>query len=43
MANHITRKDEGVAVTELTDEDVKAIVALSKDERIAERVRQVPP
>lgn len=38
LANHITRRDEGVAVAELTDEDVKAIVALSKDERIGERV-----
>lgn len=39
LANHITRRDEGVAVAELTDEDVKAINALSKDERIGERVR----
>lgn len=38
LANHITRRDEGVAVAELTDEDIKAIVALSKDERIGERV-----
>lgn len=38
LANHVVRKDERVAVTELTDEDVKAIVALSKDERIGERV-----
>nr|AAM28219.1 DNA replication licensing factor [Danio rerio] len=38
LANHIARKDEGVAVAELTDEDVKAIVALSKDERIGERI-----
>lgn len=38
LANHIVRKDERVAVAELTDEDVKAIVALSKDERIGERV-----
>uniref|UniRef100_A0A8C9TYW0 DNA replication licensing factor MCM2 n=1 Tax=Scleropages formosus TaxID=113540 RepID=A0A8C9TYW0_SCLFO len=38
MANHVARKDEGVAVAELTDEDVKAIVALSKDERIGERI-----
>ncbi|KAJ8371504.1 hypothetical protein AAFF_G00307830 [Aldrovandia affinis] len=38
MANHITRKDQGVAVAALTDEDVKAIVALSKDERIGERI-----
>lgn len=40
LANHITRRDQGVAVAELTDEDVKAIVALSKDERIGERVRE---
>lgn len=39
MANHIACKDQRVAVGELTDEDVKAIVALSKDERIGERVR----
>lgn len=39
LANHITRRDEGVAVAELTDEDVKAIVTLSKDEQIGERVR----
>lgn len=38
LANHIVRKDERVAVAELTDEDMKAIVALSKDERIGERV-----
>ncbi|XP_008319492.1 DNA replication licensing factor MCM2 [Cynoglossus semilaevis] len=38
LANHISRRDEGVAVDELTDEDVKAIVALSKDERVGERI-----
>uniref|UniRef100_A0A8C7W7Q1 DNA replication licensing factor MCM2 n=1 Tax=Oncorhynchus mykiss TaxID=8022 RepID=A0A8C7W7Q1_ONCMY len=38
MANHIARRDNKVAVAELTDEDIKAIVALSKDERIGERV-----
>uniref|UniRef100_A0A4W4HLT1 DNA replication licensing factor MCM2 n=1 Tax=Electrophorus electricus TaxID=8005 RepID=A0A4W4HLT1_ELEEL len=38
LANHIARKDEGAAVAELTDEDVKAIMALSKDERIGERI-----
>uniref|UniRef100_A0A6I8PX94 DNA replication licensing factor MCM2 n=1 Tax=Xenopus tropicalis TaxID=8364 RepID=A0A6I8PX94_XENTR len=38
LANHITKKDDKVAVGELTDEDVKAIVALSKDERIGERI-----
>ncbi|XP_005992593.3 DNA replication licensing factor MCM2 [Latimeria chalumnae] len=38
LANHITKKDDKVAVGEMTDEDVKAIVALSKDERIGERI-----
>ncbi|KAM3914552.1 DNA replication licensing factor MCM2 [Leptodactylus fuscus] len=38
LANHITKKDDKVAVGELTDEDVKAIVALSKDERIGEKI-----
>ncbi|MEE6502161.1 hypothetical protein FKM82_004425 [Ascaphus truei] len=38
MANHIAKKDDKVAVGELTDEDVKAIIALSKDERIGERI-----
>ncbi|XP_029457177.1 DNA replication licensing factor MCM2 isoform X1 [Rhinatrema bivittatum] len=38
LANHITKKDDKVAVGELTDEDVKTIVALSKDERIGERI-----
>ncbi|CAN9512207.1 unnamed protein product [Ophioblennius macclurei] len=38
LANHVARRDEGVAVAELTDEDVKAIVALAKDQRIGERI-----
>ncbi|XP_032892873.1 DNA replication licensing factor MCM2 [Amblyraja radiata] len=38
MANHITKKDNKVAVGELTDEDMKAIVMLSKDEVIGERI-----
>ncbi|KAG8435912.1 hypothetical protein GDO86_007128 [Hymenochirus boettgeri] len=38
LANHIAKKDDKVAVGELTDEDVKAIVALSKDEQIGERI-----
>ena len=38
QANHITKRDDKVAVASLTDEDIKAIVTLSKDERIAERV-----
>lgn len=38
MANHIAKKDDKVAVGELTDEDMKTIVHLSKDEQIAEKV-----
>uniref|UniRef100_A0A3Q2XWR1 DNA replication licensing factor MCM2 n=1 Tax=Hippocampus comes TaxID=109280 RepID=A0A3Q2XWR1_HIPCM len=38
LANHVARRDEGVAAAELTDEDVKAIVALSKDECVGERI-----
>ena len=38
QANYITKKDDKMAVASLTDEDVKTIVALSKDERVAERV-----
>ncbi|KAK3868016.1 hypothetical protein Pcinc_026562 [Petrolisthes cinctipes] len=38
MANHIARKDNTNAIKALTDEDIKAMVSLSKDERIAERV-----
>ena len=38
QANYITKKDDKMAVGALTDEDIKAIVALSKDERIGERV-----
>ncbi|KAA0192153.1 hypothetical protein HAZT_HAZT006800 [Hyalella azteca] len=38
MANHILKKDNANAIKALTDEDIKAIVALSKDERIAERI-----
>ena len=42
QANHIAKKDDKMAVAALTDEDVKAIVQLSKDERIAERVSLIP-
>jgi len=38
MANHIVRKDGQNATKNLTDDDIKAIMALSKDERIGERV-----
>ena len=38
QANYVTKKDDKLAVSSLTDEDIKAIVQLSKDERIGERV-----
>uniref|UniRef100_A0A0N7ZC12 DNA replication licensing factor MCM2 n=1 Tax=Scylla olivacea TaxID=85551 RepID=A0A0N7ZC12_SCYOL len=38
MANHIAKKDNTNAVKGLTDEDIKSIVSLSKDQRIAERI-----
>ncbi|KAG7251513.1 hypothetical protein CRUP_005796, partial [Coryphaenoides rupestris] len=38
LANHVACHDQRVAVGALTDEDVKAIMALSKDERVGERV-----
>ena len=38
LANHIAKKDAGASTRALTDEDVKAIVSLSRDERIAERI-----
>lgn len=38
MANHILVKDERNAAKTLTDEDIKAINALAKDERIGERI-----
>lgn len=38
MANYIEKKDDKTAVSALTDEDVKAIMALSKDELIEERI-----
>jgi len=37
-ANFITKQDDKLAVTSLTDEDIKAIIDLSKDERIGEKV-----
>ena len=41
-ANFITKQDDKLAVTSLTDEDIKAIVQLSKDERVGEKVRVWP-
>lgn len=38
LANHIAKKDGDASTRSLTDEDVKAIISLSKDERIAERI-----
>lgn len=38
MANHIVRKDEAALSKTLTDEDVRAITALSRDPRIADRI-----
>ena len=39
QANHITRKDVKMAVSALTDDELKAIHQLAKDEKIGERVR----
>ncbi|KAM4799872.1 DNA replication licensing factor MCM2 [Urocitellus parryii] len=38
LANHVAKKDNKVAVGELTDEDVKMITSLSKDQQIGEKV-----
>ena len=38
MANHIAKKDNANAIKALTDDDIKAIVALSKDETVAQRI-----
>uniref|UniRef100_A0A7M4FMS2 DNA replication licensing factor MCM2 n=1 Tax=Crocodylus porosus TaxID=8502 RepID=A0A7M4FMS2_CROPO len=38
LANHITKKDNKLAIGELTDEDMKTIVGLSKDEQIGEKI-----
>jgi DNA replication licensing factor MCM2 len=38
LANYISKKDNKLAIGAMTDEDLKAIVALSKDERVADRV-----
>lgn len=38
QANHISKKDDKLAAASLTDEDIRAIVQLSKDERIGERI-----
>ena len=38
-ANYVTRHEDKLAITNLTDEDCKAIRKLSKDPRIGDRVR----
>ncbi|XP_032504367.1 DNA replication licensing factor MCM2 isoform X1 [Phocoena sinus] len=38
LANHVAKKDNKVAVGELTDEDVKKIISLSKDQQIGEKI-----
>ncbi|XP_042092641.1 DNA replication licensing factor MCM2 isoform X2 [Ovis aries] len=38
LANHVAKKDNKVAVGELTDEDVKMITSLSKDQQIGEKI-----
>ncbi|RTG87469.1 DNA replication licensing factor MCM2 [Schistosoma bovis] len=38
LANNVVRKDDKVAVGTLTDEDTRAILKLSRDERIGDRI-----
>ena len=38
-SNYITKQDDKLAVANLTDEDVRDIMKLSKEEKIGERVR----
>ncbi|PVD24580.1 hypothetical protein C0Q70_15064 [Pomacea canaliculata] len=38
QANFISKKDDKLAANSLTDEDIKAIIAVSKDERLGERI-----
>ena len=38
QANHIATKDDKTATESLTDDDIRAIIQLSKDERIGDRV-----
>ncbi|KAL8604098.1 MCM DNA helicase complex subunit [Nucella lapillus] len=38
QANYIQKKDDKLAANNLTDEDIKAVVALSKDQRIGEKI-----
>lgn len=43
LANHVAKKDNKVAVGELTDEDVKMITSLSKDQQIGEKAGSWDP
>lgn len=38
IANHVSKKDDKLAVSNLTDEDIQAIHALAKDPTISDRV-----
>lgn len=38
LANHVAKKDNKVALGELTDEDVKMITSLAKDQQIGEKI-----
>ncbi len=38
LANHVAKKDGDASTRSLTDEDVKAIISLSRDERLADRI-----
>jgi DNA replication licensing factor MCM2 len=38
VANHVSRKDNTNAVKELTEEDIKAIISLSKEPRVNDRI-----
>jgi DNA replicative helicase MCM subunit Mcm2 (Cdc46/Mcm family) len=38
-ANYITKQEDKMAITNLTDEDIKEIITLSKDPKIGDRVR----
>ena len=38
LGNHIAKKDGDSSTRSLTDEDVKAIISLSKDEQLADRI-----
>ncbi|CAB3988376.1 DNA replication licensing factor MCM2, partial [Paramuricea clavata] len=37
-ANHITKQEDKLAITSLTDEDIKEIITLSKDPKIGDRI-----